>query len=218
MYQRPQLSILNERLREPVKRINILSGPRQIGKTTMVESLTANSTRSFYISVDYPEPPPFLDSVSSVLPPASRNSEWLVYYWNEARNRAKQWLLSSLNEQKSAFVFAVDEIQKIPNWSETVKGLWDQDRASGLEMHVVLLGSAPILMQKGLTESLAGRFETIHASHWSYQEMHQAFDYTLEQYIFFGGYAQWRVGSVVNRKAGRRYIVSSNQYYQRVTG
>ncbi len=188
MYQRPQLSILNERLREPVKRINILSGPRQIGKTTMGVSLTANSTRSFYISVDYPEPPPFLDSVSSVLPPASRNSEWLVYYWNEARNRAKQWLLSSLNEQKSAFIFAIDEIQKIPNWSETVKGLWDQDRASGLEMHVVLLGSAPILMQKGLTESLAGRFETIHASHWSYQEMHQAFDYTLEQYIFFGGY------------------------------
>lgn len=188
MYQRPQLHLLNERLTEPVRRINILSGPRQVGKTTIVGSLTSNTNKSFYISVDADNSAVTFDIAGSSSSPVIRNAEWLSYYWNQARNRAKEWLLSSLNAQKSAFVFAVDEIQKIPNWSETVKGLWDQDRASGLEMHVVLLGSAPILMQKGLTESLAGRFETIHASHWSYQEMHQAFDYNLEQYIFFGGY------------------------------
>lgn len=188
MYHRLQLQLLNERLAEPVRRINILFGPRQVGKTTIVASLTSNTTRSFYISVDAENTSISFDIAGSISPPTKGNAQWLTYYWNEARNRAKQWLLSPLNAQKSAFVFAVDEIQKIPNWSETVKGLWDQDRALGLEMHVVLLGSAPILMQKGLTESLAGRFETIHASHWSYHEMHQAFDYNLEQYIFFGGY------------------------------
>jgi len=188
MYQRPQLNLLNQRLLEPVKRINILSGPRQIGKTTIVEALTSNTAKSFYISVDNPEAPILFDSASSVTPPTVRNSQWLNYYWGEARSHAKRWLLNPFNEQQSAFVFAVDEIQKIPNWSETVKGLWDQDRLSGLDMHVVLLGSAPILMQKGLSESLSGRFEIIQASHWSYQEMQQAFDFNLEQYIFFGGY------------------------------
>lgn len=188
MYHRPQLKLLNQRLLEPVRRINILSGPRQVGKTTIVEALTSNTSKSFYISVDAENSPVSFGYASSISPPVIRNAQWLTHYWNEARSRANTWLLNPFNEQKSAFVFAVDEIQKIDNWSEAVKGLWDQDRASGIEMHVVLLGSAPILMQKGLTESLAGRFETIHASHWSYQEMHQAFDYSLEQYIFFGGY------------------------------
>lgn len=188
MYHRPQLQLLNQRLLEPVKRLNILSGPRQVGKTTIVESLTTNSTKSFYISVDNPDAVSNFDNISSFTVPVNKNSQWLAYYWNEARSRAKQWLLSPLNVQNSAFVLAIDEIQKIDNWSETVKGLWDQDRAAGLEMHVILLGSAPILMQKGLSESLSGRFELIQASHWNYQEMQQAFDFNLEQYIFFGGY------------------------------
>lgn len=85
-------------------------------------------------------------------------------------------------------VLVLDEIQKIPNWSDTVKGLWDADRQNNLPLHAVLLGSAPLIMQQGLTESLAGRFETIPLTHWSYSEMKRAFDFDIDQYVYFGGY------------------------------
>ncbi len=85
-------------------------------------------------------------------------------------------------------MLALDEIQAIPDWSAVVKGLWDADRASGCPLHVVILGSAPLLMQAGLNESLAGRFEPIRFRHWSYLEMSEAFGYSLDQYIYFGGY------------------------------
>ena len=81
-----------------------------------------------------------------------------------------------------------DEIQKIPQWSETIKGLWDADRARGCPLHVVILGSAPLLMQSGLSESLAGRFESIRVMHWSFDEMSVAFDFDLPHYLYFGGY------------------------------
>ena len=55
-------------------------------------------------------------------------------------------------------------------------------------MHVVLLGSAPLLMQQGLTESLAGRFELLRMTHWPFEEMNRAFDIDLPQYIYYGGY------------------------------
>ncbi len=82
----------------------------------------------------------------------------------------------------------LDEIQKIERWSEAVKGLWDDDRANGVPLHVVVLGSAPLLMQHGLNESLAGRFEPIRVSHWSYAEMAEAFGIGLDEYLFYGGY------------------------------
>jgi hypothetical protein len=85
-------------------------------------------------------------------------------------------------------VLVLDEIQKITRWSDTVKGLWDADRAEGLMLHVVLLGSSPLLMQQGMSESLTGRFETIHLTHWSFREMVDAFDFDLEDYLYFGGY------------------------------
>ena len=85
-------------------------------------------------------------------------------------------------------VLVFDEIQKIPNWSETVKGLWDADRAADRLLHVVILGSAPLLMQSGLTESLVGRFEPIRVTHWAFPEMAAAFDFDLPTYLFFGGY------------------------------
>jgi predicted AAA+ superfamily ATPase len=82
----------------------------------------------------------------------------------------------------------MDEVQKLSNWSETVKRLWDEDTRNGRSLHVVLLGSSPLLMQHGLTESMAGRFEVIHIPHWSYAEMKSAFGWDLDQYLFFGGY------------------------------
>lgn len=189
-YKRPQEAELRKRLAEPVRFINILSGPRQVGKTTIVRDLLPNDSREgYYISVDSVDED--LDSLFNpalsreVSPPTKRDAGWIRYYWQEARHRAKQWFVTN---PTTPYVFAIDEIQKIENWSETVKGLWDADRASGLKMHVVLLGSAPLLMQKGLSETLAGRFETIPVTHWGFDEMQQAFDWSLEEYIYFGGY------------------------------
>ena len=81
-----------------------------------------------------------------------------------------------------------DEIQRVPRWSETVKGLWDADRAAERALHVVILGSSPLLMQSGLSESLAGRFESIRFTHWSFTEMADAFGIDLSAYLYFGGY------------------------------
>ena len=86
------------------------------------------------------------------------------------------------------FVLALDEIQKIPDWSETVKGLWDADRRHDRSLHVILLGSAPLLMQRGMTESLAGRYETLRLTHWSFSEMSAAFGFDFPSYVYFGGY------------------------------
>lgn len=176
--------------------INILAGPRQVGKTTIVRDLIPpNSSRGFYISVDEDRddlPLLFGKTSDAVSPPQKRDAAWLRYYWHEARNRASKWtenrLRNSAATQDEPYLFAIDEIQKIDQWSETVKGLWDADRASGLNMHVVLLGSAPLLMQKGLSESLAGRYERMSVTHWGFTEMQQAFDFSLEEFIYFGGY------------------------------
>ncbi len=111
---------------------------------------------------------------------AARDAAWLQRVWERCRHQA--WA------SDRGFILVLDEIQKINRWSDTVKGLWDADRGSGCPMHVVILGSAPLLMQAGLNESLTGRFEPIRVTHWSYDEMSQAFDYSLDEYIYFGGY------------------------------
>jgi len=193
-YSRPEEEKLKRRLAEPVRFINILAGPRQVGKTTIARDLIEpNSPKGLYISVDAETPAsPFSTTSNAVSPPQKRDAEWLRYYWHEARNRASKWTELSLRNSgtlpNEPFIFAVDEIQKITQWSEIVKGLWDEDRANSLNMHVVLLGSAPLLIQKGLTESLAGRYELMPITHWGFGEMQQAFDFSLEEFIYFGGY------------------------------
>jgi hypothetical protein len=102
----------------------------------------------------------------------------------------------------------LDEIQKVPDWSSTVKGLWDADRAVDRPLHVVVLGSAPLLMQQGLTESLAGRFELIRVNHWSFREMIEAFEFDLPSYIYFGGYPG-AAKYVNDQPRWREYIRSS---------
>ena len=116
------------------------------------------------------------------LPSARRDTEWLVHNWEAARREAERF------GQGFVLVLVFDEIQKIGRWSETVKGLWAADRASGCPLHVVILGSAPLLMQSGLNESLAGRFEPFHVTQWSFDEMAEAFDFDLPSYLYFGGY------------------------------
>ena len=112
--------------------------------------------------------------------PAVRDAEWVLSNWETARREAER--------SPRGFVLVLDEIQKIPQWSETVKGLWDADRAVGCPLRVVILGSSPLRMQSGLTESLAGRFEPIRVAHWSFSEMADAFALDLPSYLYFGGY------------------------------
>lgn len=104
---------------------------------------------------------------------------WLQQQWDIARELAKS---------AGKALLIVDEIQKIPHWSNMVKFLWDQDTTLGVQLTVLILGSSPWLMQKGLSESLAGRFEIIPITHWSFEEMHEAFGWSLEKYLYFGGY------------------------------
>ena len=192
-YQRPQAATLQARLREEPRWLIIVTGPRQTGKTTLVHQVLRRiHRRSAHVAVDAPDPATvpittgLRGGVTSLttgmsLPPIDRrDTRWLVRKWEEARLEARA--------SDQGFVLALDEIQKIPNWSETVKGLWDADRLAGVPLHVVLLGSAPLLMQQGMSESLAGRYEVIDMRHWSFEEMAAAFDFDLDRYIYFGGY------------------------------
>ena len=185
-FQRPHVNALISRLTESPDRIVALFGPRQTGKTTIVrQALLQVEQRSHYVPADEPDStifrfPSELPAGETVQLPQVRDAEWLVRIWEEARQHAEQ--------SERGFVLVFDEIQKIPGWSNTVKGLWDADRARGCPLHVVILGSAPLLIQSGLSESLAGRFESIHVTHWSFPEMSQAFGFTLQEYLYFGGY------------------------------
>lgn len=164
-YQRPQGSVLAERLAEPRRFLQIVAGPRQVGKSTLVQQVTSElGVHVRYVSADEP---------------TLRSSDWIIQQWEAARLEATR---------DAGSVLVLDEIQKIPSWSETVKRLWDEDTRKKRPLKVVLLGSAPLLIAQGLTESLAGRFETLRLPHWSYAEMREAFGFTLDQYLYFGGY------------------------------
>ena len=186
-FQRPQVDTLVERLAEPVRHVLALFGPRQTGKTTIArQALARTDLPSRYLAIDEPDPadPPFLYDETAVTFPATsqreRDTQWLVRQWEAARTEAERFPRGA--------VLVLDEVQKIPDWSETVKGLWDADRLRDCPLRVVILGSAPLLMQSGLSESLAGRFETIRVTHWSFAEMSEAFGLDLAQYLYFGGY------------------------------
>lgn len=210
-FLRNQVHALKNRLQEAPQFITIVTGPRQVGKTTLVrQALT--SCANYFVAVDQPiEARPFtfdsFSSPTSEVEGAPRDAAWLIRRWKEARQRYQTFQQTHAGQ---AFAFVLDEIQKMPRWSDIVKGLWDADRAQELNMHIILLGSSPLLIQKGLTESLAGRYELMRVMHWSFLEMHQAFDFTLNEYIYFGGYpgaarlirdeARWRnyvLGSLV---------------------
>ena len=185
-YSRAQLEFLQARLNEPPKFMIVVAGPRQIGKSTLVRQALAGRPSSFEATDQpaSPQPDPFSEDVSYIQtePGAKANAKWLIDHWTQARAKVRSL------PSGQCHTLAIDEIQKIPRWSEVVKGLWDADRAQQLPLHIVLLGSSPWLMQKGLTESLAGRYEPLRMSHWTYGEMQDAFDFSLDEYIYFGGY------------------------------
>lgn len=167
MFYRDQLKILENRIYEKKTLIQVITGPRQVGKTTLANQF-AKQTKipNIFVSADAVQ---------------SSNSVWIQQQWNAARIQMK-------NKKEKSFLLIIDEIQKINNWSEFVKKEWDEDHRNNLDIKLILLGSSTLLINKGLSESLMGRFEIIKLPHWSYSEMKKAFGLSPEQYVYFGGY------------------------------
>jgi predicted AAA+ superfamily ATPase len=188
MFLRPISNVLFERLNEPRRFIQALIGPRQTGKTTIARQISSSmNIICHYASADEP---------------VLRDREWIEQQWEMARLR-----LESGNKQGNV-VLVLDEVQKVTGWSETIKRLWDEDTGNALPLHVVILGSSQLLMQQGLTESLAGRFEIIPITHWSFSEMRDAFGWDVDHYLYFGGYPG-AVALIQDQERWRRYIIDS---------
>lgn len=164
-YRRPVFAAALARLRERRRFLQVLAGPRQVGKTTLARQLVEAAGLPAH--------------VATADEPTVRDRAWLLQQWETARDLARD---------RPGGLLVLDEIQKIAGWSETVKRLWDEDTAAHRPLRVLLLGSAPLLVQSGLSESLAGRFELIRVWHWSYAEMRDAFGWDVDRYVYFGGY------------------------------
>lgn len=185
IYQRPQAAVLAARLAEPRRFIQVVAGPRQVGKSTLVQQVTGGLD--------------VLVRHASADEPTLRGMEWIAQQWEAAR-------LAIAGQQGAVLV--LDEIQKIPGWSETVKRLWDEDTRAKRPLKVVLLGSAPLLIAQGLTESLAGRFEVIALAHWSFSEMRTAFGFSVDEFVFYGGYPG-AATLIAEPQRWRRYVIDS---------
>ena len=187
MYKRSQYDELNSRIKESRSKIQVISGPRQVGKSTLVKQVLQDTDIPYmFVSADNVD---------------SGNTGWIGEVWSTARARMK----AASAEQ---FLLVIDEVHKVNNWSEAVKKEWDEDTFNDLELKVVILGSSRLLLKDGLTESLAGRYELIRMPHWSYAEMRDAFNLDLDRYIYFGGYPGG-AKYVEDERRWRRYIKDS---------
>ncbi|MDY6277754.1 MAG: ATP-binding protein [Bacteroidales bacterium] len=187
MYTRKEFALLRQRLEEPRHFIQVVLGPRQIGKSTLVKQVLKSLAvpHLFFAADDVP----------------TSQKKWISDCWSQAR-------LTVRGQGLKEMVLVIDEIQKIVGWSETVKKEWDADTFNDVPIKVLLLGSSRVLLERGLADSMAGRYEEIRMSHWSYSEMHDAFGWNLEQYVFYGGYP----GSaqlIGDEQRWRDYIFSS---------
>jgi uncharacterized protein len=176
--------LLLRRLQEPRRFIHVLAGPRQVGKTTLARQVMERiGINCHYASADEP---------------SLKGREWI----------AQQWEIGRLTARKGEALLVLDEIQKVPGWSEAVKGLWDGDTHTRTPLRLLLLGSSPLLIQGGLQESLAGRFEIIPAPHWSFLEMKEVFGWNLEQFLYFGSYPG-AAPLIEEPERWQRYVVDS---------
>lgn len=168
MYSKPELKLIIKRIEKEERRfIQVIMGPRQVGKTTLLKQFTQQTSLPYHFVA--------ADAVSAA------DNSWIAQQWEVARTRLKQ-------SESDTFILIFDEIQKVANWSEMIKKQWDYDNLHDLPIKVILLGSSRLLLQQGLTESLAGRYELTYLTHWTFSEMKEAFGFNLNQYIYFGGY------------------------------
>ena len=187
MYQRKQFSVLCDRIAESRRFIQVIAGPRQVGKSTLVKQVVKTLTIPYTIET--------ADAIDS------NDAQWISDVWESVR---QQMIFRGQKEH----LLVIDEIHKITNWSEKVKREWDSDTFADRNIKVVLLGSSRLLLKKGLTESLMGRFELIRMSHWSFREMHEAFGWDINRYIYFGGYPGGAT-LVNNERRWRQYVTDS---------
>ncbi len=177
-FERPLLQTLLVRLQEPRQKMQILSGPRQVGKTTLSQQALKKMKQPYLY----------------VIAEGNFTTHWLDQQWAVARALSK--------EHKEGCILVIDEIQKISNWSERIKRLWDEDTLNQVPLKIVLLGSSSLLLHRGLTESMAGRYEVIHVPHWSFSECADAFGLSLDEYLYFGGYP----GALIYRQEEDRFL------------
>ncbi|MCK6596329.1 MAG: AAA family ATPase, partial [Bacteriovoracaceae bacterium] len=118
-------------LKEKSPFLQVIIGPRQVGKTTTTLKMLEESFENKFL----------YHSADQVF---NATSSWLSEIWQESRREKK--------------ILIIDEIQKIQNWSEIIKKLWDEDKRKSAFQGCVLLGSSSLDIQRGLTESLTGRF------------------------------------------------------------
>jgi predicted AAA+ superfamily ATPase len=186
-YRRPQYSEVLERMNEPRKFIQVLAGPRQVGKSTLIDQVLAECQLPHYLYN--------ADGVDE------NDTDWIRRIWESTRTQM------DTKQQKEA-VLVIDEIHKIKRWSEIVKREWDADTRNRRSLKLFLLGSSRLMLRKGLTESLAGRFELIRLGHWTLQEMNDAFGWTLDEWIYYGGYPGC-AGLIKDMRRWRKYIKES---------
>ncbi len=167
-YERPVVQDIIQGMGAKKKLLHIITGPRQVGKTTAALQI-ADKWKGEVVnaSADLPLPP---------------GPEWIRAQWENAARKAS----SSVGGQDVLLI--LDEVQKVHGWSEAVKELWDTECRENTGIQVIVLGSSSLLIQKGLSESLAGRFFLYRCSHWDFGEMEQAFSWDIDHWLFFGGY------------------------------
>lgn len=166
-YKRHYINTLKHRINEPRRFIQVISGPRQVGKTTLVRQFLSMYEHDFVY-----------ESADAVI---EEPGSWITSVWERGRARFHAGGSREL-------LLCFDEIQKIPDWSEFVKREWEKDSSNNINIKLILLGSSRLLLMEGLNESLAGRFESITMSHWKYVEMKEAFGFTPAEYVWFGAY------------------------------
>jgi predicted AAA+ superfamily ATPase len=155
------LDLLAQHLQDSPHLIQVILGPRQVGKTTSITHFLEAQYRERFVYVS-------ADALFNA------DAHWLRENWQRARTEKK--------------LLVVDEIQKIENWAEAVKSLWDEDQKNRKSVPCILLGSSSLEIQRGLTESLTGRFQLIRAYHWNYRESHAGYGISFEEYLKYGGY------------------------------
>lgn len=187
MYRRQQYDELKHRMSEPRNKMQVVSGPRQVGKSTMIRQILKET-----------DIPGMFVSADGV---AKENTSWIGEMWETARARMKMG-------EHSEYILAIDEIHKIDNWSEEVKRQWDADTFDGIDLKVIISGSSRLLLKEGLTESLAGRFELVRMPHWSFVEMRDAFGLDIDSFVWFGGYPG-SAGFFQNESRWRKYMKDS---------
>ncbi len=168
-YERPVVMNILKGIGMKKKLLHIMTGPRQVGKTTAALQIEAKwGGPVISASADLPLPP---------------GPEWVRSHWDRAEHEARR-----AGNERSEVLLILDEVQKVRGWSEVVKASWDKACREKSRIQVIILGSSSLLIQKGLSESLAGRFFLYRCTHWTFPEMERAFSWDMDRWLFFGGY------------------------------